>query len=90
MFLQSQRIYSKVAIVNSANGQGLGCFNPSHKCIDNQMHRYEGTWLRLLLSKLPNNNNKRLKIAEPIITPTFRLNIDYIIHVVTIFGSVRK
>jgi hypothetical protein len=43
MFLQSQRIYSKVAIVNSANGQGLGCFNPSHKCIDNQMHRYEGT-----------------------------------------------
>lgn len=82
IFLQSQKINGNVAIVNPANKEGLGCFNPSHQCIDNQLHRYEGPQLRLLLSKLPNHNNERLKIAEPIVTPTFRLKINHVIHVV--------
>ena len=30
------------AIVNAANSQGLGCFMPLHKCIDNQINTYAG------------------------------------------------
>lgn len=33
-------------IVNAANDAGLGCFEPSHKCIDNLIHRYAGPRLR--------------------------------------------
>ena len=83
IFEIGQKINGKVAIVNPANTDGLGCFNSEHKCIDNQLHRYEGPRLRLLLSKLPIKNNKRLEIAQPIITNTFRLNLDYVIHIVT-------
>ena len=35
------------AIVNAANSQGLGCFIPCHKCIDNQINTYAGIGLRL-------------------------------------------
>ena len=34
------------AIVNAANEQGLGCFQPSHRCIDNVIHRAAGPRLR--------------------------------------------
>ena len=34
------------AIVNAANGRMLGCFQPSHKCIDNVIHRASGPRLR--------------------------------------------
>jgi len=33
-------------IVNAANGAMLGCFQPSHKCIDNVIHRAAGPRLR--------------------------------------------
>ena len=35
------------AIVNAANSQGLGCFIPCHKCIDNAIHSASGVGLRL-------------------------------------------
>lgn len=35
------------AIVNAGNNYGLGCFNPTHKCIDNTIHTYSGIRLRL-------------------------------------------
>lgn len=70
-------------MVNPANTEGIGCFNPSHKCVDNHLHKYEGPRLRLLLNKLPVKNNKRIEIAQPIVTNTFRLNLDYVIHIVT-------
>lgn len=35
------------AIVNAGNNQGLGCFNPSHICIDNVIHTNAGMRLRL-------------------------------------------
>jgi len=34
------------AIVNAANDAGLGCFQPSHRCIDNVIHRAAGPRLR--------------------------------------------
>lgn len=34
-------------IVNAGNNQGLGCFNPSHLCIDNIIHTNAGIRLRL-------------------------------------------
>ena len=34
------------AIVNAANSQMLGCFNPCHGCIDNAIHTYAGFQLR--------------------------------------------
>jgi len=35
------------AVVNAGNNYGLGCFNPTHKCIDNTIHTYAGIRLRL-------------------------------------------
>ena len=35
------------AIVNAGNNEGLGCFVPTHVCIDNQIHSEAGTGLRL-------------------------------------------
>jgi len=34
------------AMVNAANEQRLGCFQPSHRCIDNILHRGAGPRLR--------------------------------------------
>ena len=33
-------------VVNAANESGLGCFQPSHKCIDNILHRAAGPRMR--------------------------------------------
>ena len=35
------------AIVNAGNNGGLGCFQPTHVCIDNQIHSEAGTGLRM-------------------------------------------
>lgn len=34
-------------IINAANSAMLGCFNPSHKCIDNIIHAKAGPRLRI-------------------------------------------
>lgn len=34
-------------IVNAGNNDGLGCFNPTHHCIDNTIHTFSGIRLRL-------------------------------------------
>ena len=39
-------------IVNAANSQGLGCFIPCHKCIDNQINTFAGISLRLECNKI--------------------------------------
>ena len=40
------------AIVNAANSQMLGCFNPGHGCIDNIIHTYAGVELRLRMNDI--------------------------------------
>ena len=48
------------AIVNAGSSQGLGCFVPCHKCIDNSIHSYSVIQLRL-------ECNKKMKEKMPII-----------------------
>src|SRR5687768_8808657 len=46
-------------IVNAANDKMLGCFNPTHKCIDNIIHSKAGPRLRMECRKLMNKCNTR-------------------------------
>jgi len=69
------------AIVNAANSQGLGCFQPSHICIDNLIHTYAGVALRLEC------NEKMLKIknletGKAFITSGKNLPATHVIHTV--------
>ena len=69
------------AIVNAANSQGLGCFIPCHKCIDNSIHSYSGIQLRLeCYEKM--KEIKQLKTGEAFMTKGYNLPAKYIIHTV--------
>ena len=69
------------AIVNAANSQGLGCFIPCHKCIDNSIHSYSGIQLRLeCYEKM--KELKQLKTGEAFMTKGYNLPAKYIIHTV--------
>lgn len=70
------------AIVNAANSQGLGCFIPCHKCIDNQINSFAGIRLRLECNKIMKQKNYNLKTSEVIITNGYNLPAKYIIHTV--------
>lgn len=56
------------AIANAANGSGLGCFQPSHRCINNTIHAWARPRLRddchALMSKL----GRELAAGECIVT----------------------
>jgi O-acetyl-ADP-ribose deacetylase (regulator of RNase III) len=82
LFEFCQVVNGRVGIVNPANAQGLGCFQPSHTCFDNQLHRHEGPRLRLCLNKFPAYNTIRIPEGTCIVTPAFRLDIYYIFHTV--------
>lgn len=75
-------ILSVDAIVNAANSQGLGCFIPCHKCIDNQINTYAGISLRLECNEIMKNKNYTLKTGEAIITKAYNLPSKYVIHTV--------
>ena len=69
------------AIVNAANSQGLGCFIPCHKCIDNSIHSYSGIQLRLeCYEKM--KEIKQLETGEVFMTKGYNLPAKYIIHTV--------
>lgn len=69
------------AIINAANSQGLGCFIPCHKCIDNSIHSYSGIQLRLeCYEKM--KEIKQLKTGEAFMTKGYNLPAKYIIHTV--------
>jgi O-acetyl-ADP-ribose deacetylase (regulator of RNase III) len=72
-------------IVNAANTQGLGCFNPEHNCIDNIIHRKSGPSLRKECFEILHKRKNSPKIINPgeaIITNTYNLPCSYIIHTV--------
>ena len=78
------------AIVNAANSQGLGCFIPCHKCIDNSIHSYSGIQLRLeCYEKM--KEIKQLETGEVFMTKGYNLPAKYIIHTVgpIIYEEVR-
>lgn len=70
------------AIVNAANSQMLGCFQPCHSCIDNAIHTFAGVQLRLECADIM----KRQGFDEPTgtakITSAYNLPCGNIIHTV--------
>ena len=69
------------AIVNAANSQGLGCFIPCHKCIDNAIHSASGVQLRLDCNKIM-QEIEILQTGKAFITSGYNLPSKYVIHTV--------
>lgn len=70
------------SIVNAANSQGLGCFVPCHKCIDNQINTFAGISLRLECNEIMKGNNYFLHTGKAFITKGYNLLSKYVIHTV--------
>ena len=71
------------AIVNPANSQLLGCFQPCHDCLDNQIHSYAGIRLRHACAEWKADQCKRhLSVGEAMMTPGFHLPARAVIHTV--------
>ena len=68
-------------IVNAANSQGLGCFIPCHKCIDNSIHSASGAQLRLECNKIMQEIGM-LQTGKAFITKGYNLPSKYVIHTV--------
>jgi O-acetyl-ADP-ribose deacetylase (regulator of RNase III)/NAD-dependent SIR2 family protein deacetylase len=72
----------RLVIVNAANDQGLGCFVPDHKCIDNIIHRRAGPRLRLECEKAMLKRGYPLSAGtEPIVTKGYHLPSTHVVHV---------
>lgn len=80
------------AIVNAANSELLGCFNPNHLCIDNTIHTYAGIQLRLECNDIMKAQGHSEPIGKAKITSAYNLPSKYIIHTVgpMIFNKVMK
>lgn len=70
------------AIVNAANSQMLGCFQPCHSCIDNVIHTFAGVQLRLKCAEIMQNQGYEEPTGQTKITPAYNLPCDYVIHTV--------
>ncbi len=76
------------AIVNAANAQMLGCFQPCHGCIDNCIHTYAGIELRNECGRKMNQLRKRFgqdyeqPTGIPMLTEGYNLPAKKVIHVV--------
>lgn len=70
------------AIVNAANSQMLGCFNPCHGCIDNVIHTYAGIQLRRYCNEIMQKQGHNEPTGQAKITPAYNLPCKYIIHTV--------
>jgi O-acetyl-ADP-ribose deacetylase (regulator of RNase III) len=70
------------AIVNAANDQGLGCFQPAHMCIDNVLHRAAGPRLReACRAEMRSRPHGLTAGTAPIVTPGFALPAAHVCHV---------
>ena len=70
------------AIVNAANSQLLGCFQPCHSCIDNAIHTMSGVQLRLACHEIMQKQGHEEPAGQAKITPGFNLPCRYVIHTV--------
>lgn len=70
------------AIVNAANSQMLGCFQPCHSCIDNVIHTFAGVQLRLKCAEIMQNQECEEPTGHAKITPAYNLPCDYVLHTV--------
>lgn len=70
------------AVVNAANSQMLGCFNPCHGCIDNAIHTFAGIQLRRDCNEIMQEQGHDEPTGQAKITPAYNLPCRYIIHTV--------
>ncbi|MCR4882263.1 MAG: protein-ADP-ribose hydrolase [Clostridiales bacterium] len=70
------------AIVNAANSQLLGCFQPCHSCIDNIIHTMSGVQLRLACHEIMQKQEHEEPTGQAKITPGFNLPCKYVLHTV--------
>ena len=70
------------AIVNAANSQMLGCFQPLHNCIDNCIHTFAGLRLRNKCAEIMQNQGHEEPTGQAKITPAYDLPCRYVIHTV--------
>lgn len=70
------------SIVNAANSQMLGCFNPCHGCIDNAIHTFAGIQLRRDCNEIMHEQGHDEPTGQAKITPAYNLPCRYIIHTV--------
>lgn len=70
------------AIVNAANSQMLGCFCPSHGCIDNAIHTFSGVQLRAACAELMRRQGHEESAGGAKITPAYNLPCQYVLHTV--------
>jgi len=72
------------AIVNAANDEGLGCFVPSHRCVDNVVHRAAGPRLRAecveRMRERPGGFGSLVAGSAPIATKGYRLPAKHVLH----------
>uniref|UniRef100_M4C5V0 Macro domain-containing protein n=2 Tax=Hyaloperonospora arabidopsidis (strain Emoy2) TaxID=559515 RepID=M4C5V0_HYAAE len=70
------------AIVNAANSALLGCFQPSHKCIDNVIHSMAGPRLRAACHAIVSSQAHEEPVGHAQITSGFALPASYVLHTV--------
>ena len=70
------------AIVNAANNQLLGCFQPQHKCIDNAIHSRAGVQLRNDCHTIMSKQGHVEATGGAKVTPAYNLPSNYVIHTV--------
>ena len=70
------------AIVNAANSQLLGCFQPLHNCEDNCVHSAAGLQLRNACDALMRKQGHEEPTGQAKITPAFNLPCKYVLHTV--------
>ncbi len=80
------------AIVNAANSQMLGCFQPNHSCIDNCIHTFSGIQLRSACQDIMRKQGHEEKTGQAKLTPAFNLPADYVLHTVgpIVHGKLTK
>lgn len=70
------------AIVNAANNQLLGCFQPQHKCIDNAIHNRAGVQLRNDCHTIMIKQGHVEAAGDAKVTRAYNLPSNYVIHTV--------
>ena len=70
------------AIVNAANSQMLGCFNPCDGCIDNAIHTFAGVQLRRDCNEIMKKQGYDEPTGQAKLTLAYNLPCKYVIHTV--------
>ena len=82
-YFQMNRTKQQVdAIVNAANSQMLGCWEPNHGCIDNMIHTMSGVQLRRECARLMEEQGCDEAAGHAKITSGYNLPARYVLHTV--------